>query len=346
MLKSIAKILVLIVFLSSCSKQEPQVYNDRFFTFGTDVTISIYSADKDLVASGFKAIREKFKSLNQKLHPWNPGELQALNLAISKSEPHAVSPLLQTLILAGQEFNKSSAGLFDPAIGSLVKLWKFDNAANIHTEIPQEASLNIVLDQRPSISEISINERGEAICSNNLVRLDFGGFAKGFATEEAVKILSDLGINNAIVNAGGDLTTIGSKGGDPWSIGIRSPFADHAAAFVKTSSGTNVFTSGNYERFFEIDGKVYHHIIDPKTGFPSVEIASVTVIHESGMLADAAATALMVAGPKRWKDVARGMGVEKVMLITSDKKIIITPIMNSLVNILDSNLTQIIEEIN
>ncbi len=344
MLKSIATSVLLVLLLISCSKPEPQLFNYRLFTFGTEVTISIYGDNQKLADKGFTAIKNLFGKLNQQLHPWTPGELYSFNLACSKSKPHKISPLLKTLILEGQRFYGLSDGLFDPAIGSLVKLWKFDSAANIHTSIPKNSEIDKIQINRPSISQVQVSD-DFAQCSNNLVRLDFGGFAKGYATEEAIKLLQNLGIDNAIVNAGGDLTSLGSKGDKPWKIGIRNPFTPGAIASVQTSSKTNVFTSGNYERFFEKDGQIYHHIIDPQTGYPTTEIASVTVIHDSAMLADAAATAIMVSGIDHWQEISKKMGITKLMLVSSDKKIFITPQMDALVTILDGNLTKVIESV-
>ncbi|THB72244.1 MAG: FAD:protein FMN transferase [Gammaproteobacteria bacterium] len=344
MLKHIFTSLLFILFLTSCSKPEPQLFNDSFFTFGTNITISIYTDDEKLAQTGFKTIRDEFRTLNNQLHPWNPSELHSLNAAISKSQPHQLSPLLHLMITEGQRFHKLSSGLFDPAVGSLVKLWKFDQAANIHTSIPKDSDIKQILSKRPSISEITIDQN-MAVSSNDLVRLDFGGFAKGYATDKAIEMLQNLGINNAIVNAGGDLSAIGSKNNFPWKIGIRNPFYNGAIAAISTNERTNIFTSGNYERYFEKDGTRFHHIIDPNTGYPSVEIASATVIHDSGILADAAATALMVAGLNNWKQTAKSMDITKIMLISSDKRIYITPQMDKLVTILDTGLTKVVEDI-
>ena len=345
MLKLLPRYLLILLLLplASCSQPEPQLFNYRFFTFGTDITVSIYGSDKKQADTGFANTKDLLQKLNKQLHPWTPGELHSFNIACSKSQQHTISALLKTMILEGQRFYSLSDGLFDPAVGSLVKLWKFDNAANIHTSIPQSFEIENIQNTRPSISQVQISDN-TALCSNNLVRLDFGGFAKGYATEEAIKILLALGIDNAIINAGGDLTAIGSKGDNPWVIGIRNPFNAGAIASIQTYTKTNIFTSGNYERFFEKEGKVYHHIIDPQTGYPTTEIASVTVIHDNAMQADAAATAIMVSGIGRWKDISSKMGITKLMIVSSDKKILITPQMNALVTILDNNLTKVIED--
>jgi thiamine biosynthesis lipoprotein len=162
---------------------------------------------------------------------------------------------------------------------------------------------------------------------NQAVQLDFGGIGKGMAVDLAIEHLRELGISNAIVNMGGDLRAIGSKGGTPWKIGIRHPRNKGVIASLETSGDESVFTSGDYERYFEYEGKRYHHILDPRTGYPAEGVTSVTVIHKEGVVADAAATALFIAGPEHWLEIARSMGVRDVMLIDSAGRIHLTPSM-------------------
>jgi thiamine biosynthesis lipoprotein len=162
---------------------------------------------------------------------------------------------------------------------------------------------------------------------NKAVQLDFGGIAKGMAVDIAIEHLRELGVNNAIINMGGDLRAIGSKGGKPWKIGIRHPRRNGVIASLETRGDESIFTSGDYERYFEYEGKRYHHILDPRTGYPAEGVTSVTVIHQEGVVADAATTALFIAGPDQWLDIARSMGVHDVMLIESNGRIHLTPSM-------------------
>jgi thiamine biosynthesis lipoprotein len=137
--------------------------------------------------------------------------------------------------------------------------------------------------------------------------------------------LREMGIHNAVVNAGGDLRAIGRHGDRPWRVGIRHPRAPGVLAAVEVEGDESVFTSGDYERYFMYEGKRYDHIIDPRTGRPAQGTASVTVFADQADLADAAATALFVAGPKDWLPVARRMGVKGVLLVDTEGKIYMTP---------------------
>jgi len=177
-----------------------------------------------------------------------------------------------------------------------------------------------------------------------MVKLGFGGFAKGFAVDAAITALQQQGINDAIVNIGGDLRAIGSHGERPWVIGIRHPRQAGMIASIILKDDESVFTSGDYERFFQYDGKRYPHIIDPRSGHPADQATSVTVLHTNASLADAAATALFVAGDN-WPKIAHSMGVEHVMLVRPDGGIEMSPKMTDRVKLLSKQKPVIIRHI-
>lgn len=156
-----------------------------------------------------------------------------------------------------------------------------------------------------------------------------------------MQYLKTSGIHNAVINAGGDLGVIGNHGDRPWKIGIRHPRKDEVVAWLEVKNNENVFTSGDYERFYIHNGKRYHHILDPATGYPARGTTSVTVIHNNAGEADAAATALFVAGPEKWVAIARSMGIHYVMLIDEHGKIYMSPKMAERIHLKeeDSDIT-------
>jgi thiamine biosynthesis lipoprotein len=162
---------------------------------------------------------------------------------------------------------------------------------------------------------------------NRSVQLDFGGIAKGYATDLAIDTLDQMGISNAIVNAGGDLRAVGRHGDRPWRVAIRDP-AGGIIGVVESREDEAIFTSGNYERYRQENNQRYPHILDPRTGWPVEEISSVTVITNEGLLADAAATALIVAGLSEWQDVAYSLNLDKVLLIDENGRVYLTAEMN------------------
>jgi thiamine biosynthesis lipoprotein len=143
----------------------------------------------------------------------------------------------------------------------------------------------------------------------------------------AMQRLRSMGIQNAIINAGGDLNVIGSHGDRPWKVGVRHPQGGGVLAAVELADGEAIYTSGNYERYREHEGVSYSHIIDPRTGMPVWHVASVTVIDNAGARADAAATALSVAGPDDWYRIARQMGLKYVMLVDEQGGVYMNPAM-------------------
>jgi thiamine biosynthesis lipoprotein len=156
--------------------------------------------------------------------------------------------------------------------------------------------------------------------------------------------LAELGIRNAIINSGGDLRATGSAVGRPWRIGIRNPHGEGAMALIETHGDEAIFTSGNYERYHEYEGRRFGHIIDPRSGYPAEGVQSVTVIHASATTADAAATALFVAGADAWPEVAAAMDVDHVMLLDDQGTIQLTPAMAERVELLVSDPRTVVRQ--
>lgn len=178
--------------------------------------------------------------------------------------------------------------------------------------------------------------------NNAAVKLDLGGVAKGFAIDRLLSYLKQQGIHNALVDAGGDLKVIGNHGNRPWKIAIRNPRFnpgkdnDTAATSTKIIASLELndneaaFTSGDYERYFKNKNqdKHFHHIIDPRTGYPAVGTQSITVLHQDATTADAAATALFIAGPTQWVKIAKAMDIKYVLLVDDKGELHISSAMN------------------
>ena len=153
-----------------------------------------------------------------------------------------------------------------------------------------------------------------------------------------------MGINNAIANAGGDLRAIGSHGDRPWRVAVRKPGGGNIGS-VQVQGDEAIFTSGNYERFRQDKRERYPHIIDPGTGWPAKDIASVTIITNEGLLADAAATALLVAGMDEWPELARALGLDQVAVVDESGSVYLTPKMEQRIQF-TGDVERVIVEIN
>lgn len=333
-------ILFFSLLLSSCDN-DTGVKQAKFYAFGTEINVSLYGVDTDTANSTITALENSFSHVDSTWHAWRPSVLNQINQAIGQGESIAVSTEVAALITLAQTLAEQSDHLFNPAAGKLFALWGFhqDDWFSSHPP-PNQTDIDRYLQSSPTMADITI-QQGILHSQNQSVKLGFGGFAKGFAVDNAIASLQDLGIQHALVNIGGDLRAIGQHGKRPWVVGIRHPRQDGMIASLALQEGESVFTSGDYERFFEYQGTRYPHIIDPRTGWPANQAISVTVLHHDAATADAAATALFVAG-NDWPRVAVAMGVSHVMLIKPNGEIELSPDMHQRIQLLDNELPAVI----
>ncbi|NOZ52674.1 MAG: FAD:protein FMN transferase [Gammaproteobacteria bacterium] len=315
--------ITLMLLLGSCSKSSG-VYYEQFLEFGTLIDVKIWGVNEDKARQVVALIAKDFAFMHRTWHTWKPSSLGRVNQLLPSEEKFTVGPSLIPLIKRSAVLSRASGYRFNPAIGRLIHLWGFATDTPAEGPPPSDAAIKAIVALAPTMDDI-ILEGIQIRSVNPAVQLDFGGFAKGIAVDMAIEHLQALGIENAIINAGGDLRAIGRHGERAWRIGIRNPRGEGVLAAVDVQGDESVFTSGDYERFFEYDGVRYHHILDPHTGYPTQGVASVTVFDAKADRADAAATALLIAGVNDWYSVAVSMGVSGVMLITSDGTIHMTP---------------------
>ena len=331
MIRSIQLILAAcFAFSIGCTEQSSDFAQKRIYAMATWVDLSIHGSDSVTASAAIEEIEKFLGAFEQDYYAWTPGELTNLNAGIQRGEPVLVSTSLATLLNEAQRLSQLSGGLFEPGLGGLVELWGFHSSVALPAGAPSKEEIEKHLGVGSRIASVHID--GQRILSDSReLTLDLGGIAKGAAVDAVVSLLREWDIEHALVNAGGDLRVIGrSKGGTSeqlWRVGIRHPREAGLLGIVKLSSGESAFTSGDYERFYENEGSRLHHILDPLTGYPVTHTQAVTVIATDGTTADAAATALFVAGPYRWRDVARLLGVDSVLRVDANGNIEMTETM-------------------
>jgi thiamine biosynthesis lipoprotein len=325
-MKKLLAVFVILGLLTGCSAPQSTASNHQVYVFGTLVDISIWGAEPKQEEEAVATISRDFQRMHNEWHAWKHGPLVDINQAIAVDKPVKVIPSLIPIIKQSRILSLQSEGLFDPAIGGLLNLWGFQSDERPNGPPPDKASIAAWVDAAPRMDDLTL-EGNTLRSSNTAVQLDFGAFAKGYAVDLAIQRLRDFGIDNAIINAGGDLRAIGGKGKAPWRVGIRHPQGQGVLAALEVSGDESVFTSGNYERYREFEGVHYNHILDPRTGMPVDGVTSVTVIHDNGAIADAAATALVVAGPEAWHRIAKQMGIKYVMLVDDTGVVYMNPAM-------------------
>ena len=336
-------LLLAVLFTTACEQPEKQ-YDYSIFAFGTLIDVTLYSADKELADKAFARLQKDFDSYHQQWSPWTDGDLAQLNkklAAIIPGENTAITvpPHLIPIIKSSMTLSEHSDNFYNPAIGKLINLWQFHRSQEADIKPPEDRLIQALVKQNPKMSDLSFNSQNQLINTNPAVSLTFGAFAKGYAIALEIEQLKKLGIHNAVINAGGDLSVIGQHQNRAWNIGIRHPRSDKILASVEVKNNESVFTSGDYERLYQYQGKRYHHILDPRTGYPTQDAQSVTVIHADAGLADAAATALFVAGSKQWKHIAKKLGLKYVMLIDSHGDIHMTAAMQARIKFLHKSPT-------
>lgn len=322
---TLTSLLILLFAIQGCSR--PTLYTQRLYVFGTLVDITLWGVPEDQARQRVEEISQEFHRMHSAWHAWQPGALTDLNNAIAQGREIEVHENLLPLLRQATVLYRKSDGLFNPAIGRLIGLWGFHKDDPLDGRPPPpKAQVAALVKSAPSMDDLVFD--GNRVGSRNRdVQIDLGGFAKGYAVDWAINELRSRGVENAIVNAGGDLRAIGSKGDHPWRIGVRHPQGKGVLAAIEVHGDESIFTSGNYERYNEYKGIRYPHIIDPRTGQPVQGVTSVTVIHDNGAEADAAATALVVAGVKEWPRIARRMGIDQVMLVEENGTVHMTPAM-------------------
>ena len=289
--------------------------------------VSIWGASEDQAGRVFSELQSMFQAMHNDWHAWEPGQLTDINRAFAQGRSIPADPHILELIRRSQDIERKTGGRFNAAIGGLIRLWGFHTSDfPILGPVPAGAAIESLMEAEPSSLNITIN--GNSLQTDNpAVQLDFGGIAKGYAIDLACSRLRQLGIKNAIVNAGGDLRAFGRHGPRPWRVGIRDP-AGGIIGSIDVKGDEAIFTSGIYERFRQDQQERYPHILDPLSGWPVTGLAAATVITDEGLLADAAATALIVAGKDDWPEVAQALGLDKILLLDDSGTAYLTPEMN------------------
>ncbi len=279
-------LLVLILCFSGCSS--PTTTTEEFFAMNTVMTITIYENNQNLISKAKQTVvnLESLLSVtnpNSEIYKANQG-----NGSITHLSEETIS-LLQSAV----SLSKETKGLFNITVYPAVKAWGFTQNKN---RVPSEQEIKECL----SLIDMNyIQIKGNAITLPKGVMIDLGGIAKGYAADKIAKELEQSHCTGAVLSFGGNVKTVGKKpNGELFQIAIQDPNNNaNAIGTLSVSGNTAVVTSGDYQRYFESNGKRYHHIIDPRTAAPAQsDLTSVTVICSSATRADAYATALYIMG--------------------------------------------------
>jgi thiamine biosynthesis lipoprotein len=331
-------LLLWLLVLAGCGR-EP-VYQSQSYVFGTLVDISIYGEDEAHARQLAGHVLQQFQRLHDQLHAWQAGsELDRLNQAFASGKSIPVSPELADMLADATRLSSQSGGLFNPAIGHLIQTWGFQGD-EFKPVKPDPAEIAKWVQANPQMNDLVV-ENGEAHSRNPAVRLDLGGYAKGWSLDYAARYLREQHVKGALVNIGGNIIAIGRHGDRPWRVGIQHPRKPGPIASVELPDGWAIGTSGDYQRYFERDGKRYCHVLDPRTGEPAQGVQAVSILvpagPQAGTLSDVASKPIFLERD-RWRAAAQQMGIDHAMLIDANGKIHITAAMQRRLKFIDQHV--------
>jgi thiamine biosynthesis lipoprotein len=313
-------LLCLSFVLGACGRAP--LHHQESFVFGTRVEILIAGLDEAKARPAAAAVLREFDRLHRTYHAWQPSELSELNAAIAAGKVYSATSEMMSFVAEAQRFSALGEGLFDPGIGELIHLWGFQSD-EFKAQLPDSAGLAAWLAAKPGIADLQLG--GDRVSSRNTrVALDFGGYLKGVALDRAAGILREQGVHNALINIGGNVMALGTKNGERWRVGIQHPRQSGPLATIELVDGEAIGTSGDYQRYFELDGKRYCHLLDPRSGQPVRHTQALTVLVSprpgSGTLSDAASKPLFIAGPG-WPALAQKFDIDQVLRIDSEGRL-------------------------
>ena len=303
-----------VIFSSGCSLESK--YDCEFFAMDTVMTINAYGSKSE---SAEKAAQNEINRLDKLL------SVQKENSEIFKlnqSKKMTVSEDTLTLITRSKELYTLTDGKFDISCEPLIREWGF--YSGLENKVPSQKAIETAL-EGVGAEHIKIKDSTVTLDKNS--SLDLGGIAKGYASHKAAEILKDNGVTSALMSLGGNVRAVGSKpDGESWSVAVTDPDDNSKSIGTLKISDKAVVTSGGYQRYFEENGQIYHHIIDTKTGYPADSgLKSVTIVSDDDALADALSTALFVMGlEKLGKFYSENSSLFGAVFITDKGEIYVT----------------------
>lgn len=327
---------LLAIMLAACSSSKSKInetpYEEKQFLMGTYVQMRIYDDGKKAVlGSAFQRVKELADKItvNQ-----SDSEIDKINEAAGV-KPVKVSKDVYYLLKEAYQYSQTSQGGFDLTIGSITSLWRIgfsDARKPSQSEIDQALTL---VDYR----KVLFNDEEQTVfLKEKGMRLDLGAIAKGYITDEVVKVLRKNDVTTAIIDLGGNVFVMGhSPRGNQkneWTVGIQDP--NQARSVVLGSvpeSNQSLVTSGIYERFLETEGKKYHHLFDPKTGYPfDNDLAGVTIVSKKSIDGDGLSTAVFSMGVKAGLSYVEELKDTEAIFVTREDKIYVTSGLKDLFN--------------
>jgi thiamine biosynthesis lipoprotein len=313
--------LILILLVSSAFSTRPIVVERAFFVMGTVLEFKVYcEGSKESCNNAVFDAYLEVKRLDDMFSNYKAdSKLSEVN-SLAGNGKIPIPPEFFELTERALFFSNLTGGAFDITVGGLIKLWRESQEKNT---LPDTERIRRMVSRCVDFGKIKLYSDGnknEIDIESPCISIDFGGIGKGYAIDRAVRILKKKGIKRGMINFGGEIYGIGSPPGEKgWIVGVRHPSKKNEVLTLIQVRDMAVSTSGDYERYFTIEGRRFSHIIDPRTGFPVDSVPSVTVLAESATDADALSTAISVMGKSEGIRVIKSFDRAGVMVVTSER---------------------------
>ncbi len=314
-------ILVISLILSGCNTTALNIngtLSRADLYFDTLVTITLYDTQDEAILNHCFDICEYYENL------FSISVVSSDVCTINNSSCNSIIVSSDTiaLLISANKYYELSKGSFDISIGSLSTLW---TEARANKELPPELSINECM-KHVGMENIEFLTSDNTVSKNDAAaKIDFGGLAKGYIADRIRDYLISENVNSAIINLGGNIIVLGTKpGNELMNIGVKRPFGKEGEVMYGLSlKNKSIVTSGIYERYFEKDGRIYHHILDKNTGYPAdTDLMSATIITESSLDADALSTICILLGSEKALDFINSLDDTEAVLITSNYEIL------------------------
>ena len=328
----IASMLFTVTALSGCEKNEElQKFSNYYFDyFDTATTIVGYEKTKEEFDANCEEITTLLNEYHRLFTIYN--RYEGLNNLVTINDVHngkhdivTVDKKIIDMLVFAKEMYSKTKGNVNVAMGSVLKIWHIYRNEGlddpVNAELPPMEKL-IEASKHTDIDDLIIDtENNTVFIQDPDMTLDVGAIAKGYAVEQIAKHLEEKGVTGYILNVGGNVRTIGMANGDKWQVGIENPDTENEEKpyieFLKVA-GESIVTSGSYQRFYYVDGKSYHHIIDPNTLMPGTKYRSVSVLTNDSGLGDALSTALFLMSHEDGKKLVESTENVEAMWVMND----------------------------
>ena len=309
--------LCIVAFTACQNSDEDKKASKDIFAMDTYMTVTAYGKNAE------NAVDKAVDDINRLETVLSAQKKESDIYKLNQTGSGTLSADTKDIVSEALKINKTTNGAFDISIYPLMVKWGFTTQKY---NVPSKSEISKLLKNVDS-SKIEFDEKSSSIKLGKNMKIDLGGIAKGYTSSRVMQIFKDCGVTSGLVSLGGNVQALGTKtDGTDWQIAIENPDKSSDYIGVVSVKDKAVITSGGYERYFEKNGKTYHHILDPKTGYPAESgLKSVTIVSDNGTLADALSTSLFVMGKEKALDYWRKYKNEfDTVLVEDDGNITIT----------------------